>query len=92
MSFSPTVKVDAINLFPSIAHVDGTARVQTVTRQQNDFLYNLLDKIGGPLINTSLNINGEPMITSIEQGLYILNSTSLDYLIVDDIIIKNKNR
>jgi len=92
MSFSPTVKVDAINLFPSIAHVDGTARVQTVTQQQNDFLYNLLDKIGGPLINTSLNINGEPMITSIEQGLYILNSTSLDYLIVDDIIIKNKNR
>jgi carbamoyltransferase len=91
MSFSPTAKVDAINVFPSIAHVDNTARVQTVTQQQNNFLYNLLDKVGGPLINTSLNINGEPMITSIEQGLHILNSTSLDYLIVNDIIIKNKN-
>jgi len=53
--------------FPAITHIDGTARVQTVTRSQHPGLYKLLDKwheaTGCPmLLNTSLNIKGEPMV------------------------------
>jgi len=55
------------DLFPAITHVDGTSRVQTVTAEQHPGLYGLLDqfekKTGCPmLLNTSLNIKGEPMV------------------------------
>jgi carbamoyltransferase len=54
-------------LYPAITHLDGTARVQTVTREQHLGLYNLLKKWYGKtgcpmLLNTSLNIKGEPMV------------------------------
>lgn len=59
--------------FPGITHVDGTARVQTVTRLQHPGLYKLLDRweqqTGCPmLLNTSLNIKGEPMVDTVEHA------------------------
>ena len=87
MSFSPTAKDHVIDKYPSIAHVDKTARVQTVKKEQNEFLYNLLNEIDGPLLNTSLNIDGEPMVSTIEQALNILKNTSLDYLIIEDNLV-----
>lgn len=59
--------------FPAITHIDGTSRVQTVTRKQHAGLYNLLDKwheaTGCPmLLNTSLNIKGEPMVDTEEDA------------------------
>lgn len=53
--------------FPAITHLDGTSRVQTVTREQHPGLYDLLtrweEETGCPiLLNTSLNIKGEPMV------------------------------
>jgi carbamoyltransferase len=53
--------------FPAIVHVDKTSRVQTVNKQQNAELYDLLklwnEKTGCPmLLNTSLNIKGKPMV------------------------------
>lgn len=53
--------------YPAITHLDGTSRVQTVTKEQHPGLYELLDRwevqTGCPmLLNTSLNIKGEPMV------------------------------
>jgi carbamoyltransferase len=55
------------DLIPSVVHVDGTSRVQTVTREQHPGLYEVLkrfyDKTGVPiLLNTSLNIKGQPLL------------------------------
>jgi carbamoyltransferase len=55
------------DLIPSVVHVDGTSRVQTVNRQQHAGLYDLLkmfyEKTGVPiLLNTSLNIKGQPLL------------------------------
>ena len=55
------------DLYPAITHLDGTSRVQTVTQDQHPGLYKLLDEweklTGCPmLLNTSLNIKGEPMV------------------------------
>ena len=55
------------DLYPAITHLDGTSRIQTVTQQEHPGLYNLLqkwkNKTGCPmLLNTSLNIKGEPMV------------------------------
>jgi len=54
-------------LIPSVVHVDGTSRVQTVNRSQHPGLYDLLkmfyEKTGVPLLlNTSLNIKGQPLL------------------------------
>ena len=59
--------------FPAITHLDGTSRVQTVTRLQHPGLYKLLDaweKVTGcpMLLNTSLNIKGEPMVDNLEDA------------------------
>ncbi len=59
-------------LFPSIVHVDGTSRVQTVNKDQNMFMYVLLNKFyektGCPmLLNTSLNIRGKPILNDVSD-------------------------
>jgi carbamoyltransferase len=68
-----TVPVKNPAAFPAISHVDGTARVQTVTRQQNRHLYDLLSafyvRTGCPmLLNTSLNIKGEPLVDTLADA------------------------
>jgi len=62
-----TARTKHPELFPAITHVDGTARVQTVTEEQNPGLYKLLEmwykKTKCPmLLNTSLNIKGSPIV------------------------------
>lgn len=60
-------------LFPAISHYDNTARVQTLTRDKNPTLYKLLEcfrrETGCPmLLNTSLNIKGEPLVNTWEDA------------------------
>lgn len=62
------------DLFPAICHVDGSSRVQTLNRDQNPLMYELLNqfykKTGCPiLLNTSLNIKGEPLVDSWDDAL-----------------------
>ena len=59
--------------FPAIIHVDGTSRVQTVTKEDNEGFYNLLvewkRQTGCPiLLNTSLNIKGKPIVNDKHDG------------------------
>jgi carbamoyltransferase len=58
--------------FPAIVHADGTSRVQTVNKEQHPDLYNLLSiwykETGCPLLlNTSLNIKGQPIVDSLKD-------------------------
>lgn len=67
------VKCKYPELYPGIVHVDGTSRVQTVTKQDNPEFRKLLEewyaKTGCPmLVNTSLNIKGEPMVNDHEDA------------------------
>lgn len=62
------------DLFPAVCHVDGTSRVQTLNREQNPVIYELLEKFynetGCPmLLNTSLNIKGQPLVDSWEDAI-----------------------
>lgn len=77
VSRSPYMQFTAIckrpDLFPAIVHHDGTSRVQTVTRQDNPTFYKLLQHwhhaTGCPmLLNTSLNIKGEPLVNTQGDG------------------------
>ena len=91
MSFCPKVK-EGVDL-PSITHQDGTARVQTVTRNQHEFLYALLGALKeqygkGVLLNTSFNIKGKPILTRISDAIEALQTTDMDYVIVENYIFR----
>ena len=73
---------------PAVVHVDGTGRIQTVTRESNLQLFRLLeafrDRTGVPLLlNTSLNVAGEPIAESPEDALWYLLSTGLDACVLE---------
>lgn len=77
---------------PSIVHVDGTARVQTVRREHNERLYLLLKEFetltGVPvLLNTSFNIRGEPIVETPADAMKCFLSTGIDYLAMHDLLI-----
>jgi len=78
---------------PAVTHVDYSARVQTVAREVNPRLYDLLlhfEKItgSGVLINTSFNVRGEPMVCSPDDAYRCFMNTEMDYLILGDFIIE----
>ena len=67
------VKAKNPDQYPAIVHADGTSRVQTVTKEQHPGLWRLLTQYnkhtGTPmLLNTSLNIKGEPMVNSLQDA------------------------
>ena len=85
-------KVKKPDQIPAVTHVDGTARVQTVSEDQNKKLYKLLlevDKITGfpILLNTSFNRPGEPIVESPNDALSCYSEGCLDYLFIGNILI-----
>jgi carbamoyltransferase len=92
MTYSPLVKSEWKDALSSITHADGTARVQTVTRDQNQFLYDLLtelDKIMGfgVMINTSFNIAGKPILNTYRDAIWMLENTEMDGLVLENYLI-----
>ena len=86
MSFAVKVKVDTL---PSITHVDGTARLQTVTQESHSHFYELLTEYAKMsaipvLLNTSFNSRGNPILSTIYDALNILKETELDYVVIED--------
>jgi carbamoyltransferase len=93
MSFCPKVKEEWREKLSAITHVDGTARVQTVTREQNEWLYDVLtlfkEKTGiGVLLNTSFNVDGKPILTTVKDAFNILENTQMDGLVIQNYYIK----
>lgn len=80
---------------PAVAHVDGTARPQLVTKEANPKFYDMLQeyyKITGlPLvINTSFNVHEEPIVCKPEEGLKSLLTSVVDVFVCQDYIIELK--
>lgn len=95
MSFSFQLQDKIKEQFPAISHIDGTARVQTVERTQNQWIYNLLMEINELnsypiLLNTSFNIKGKPLITKYSDAFKILKETSLSHILLENKLISKK--
>lgn len=70
---------------PSIIHVDGTCRIQTVNREQNPHYYDIIktfkERTGVPIVfNTSFNLGGEPLVETLEDALWTLQESDIEYL------------
>lgn len=80
------------NKIPGVTHADGTARIQTVTKESNCLFYNLINQFykltGIPmLLNTSFNCQ-EPIVETPEQALDTFLRTELDILVINNWVIK----
>jgi len=90
MMYAVNVKEDKIKDIPSITHVDGTCRVQTVSREQNEKYYDLINEFhkqtGCPILfNTSFNLAGEPLVESPHDAALTFASSQIDCLWFADI-------
>jgi carbamoyltransferase len=95
MTFVVDVQPAKRELLGAITHVDGTARVQTVSRTQNARYWALVnafgDRTGVPmLLNTSFNNNDEPIVDSVVDAIVCYLTTDLDYLILGEFVITKK--
>src|ERR1035438_7329330 len=78
---------------PAVTHVDYSARIQTVTREVNARLYDLLLRFEqttgcGVLINTSFNVRGEPIVCTPDDAYRCFMNTEMDYLIIGNFVIE----
>jgi carbamoyltransferase len=90
MTFCPKVKPEWREKLAAVTHVDNTARVQTVTREQNEWLYDLLTEFKsitgvGVLLNTSFNVDGKPILSTIKDAFKILQETQMDGLVLENV-------
>lgn len=86
------VHEDKRSIIPSTTHVDGTGRIQTVTREGNAVFYELIEAFrkltGVPVVlNTSFNIKGEPIVESPEDAIRCFLGTQIDCLAIDDYLV-----
>ena len=87
---SPVKKPEKI---PAVTHVDGTGRLQTVSKNSNPLYYKLINEFynltGIPVvINTSMNVKGEPIVNTPEQAYNMLKKTDMDYIFLRNFMVK----
>ena len=67
----------------SVTHYDNTARLQVVTEESNAAIYDILTAFDGVLINTSLNVQGKPILNTFDEAFHVLQKTGLDHIVVE---------
>ena len=89
---APVKKPDKI---PAVTHVDGTGRLQTVSKQSNPLYYNLIHKFFEMtdipvVINTSMNVMGEPIVNSPEDAFRMWARTEMDNLVLGNYLLSQE--
>ena len=81
---------------PSVTHVDGSGRLQTIRRKQNPLYYDVIKEFGKLsgipiLINTSFNIRGEPIVCTPYDAYRCMTGTGIDCLVIDRFLVKRED-
>jgi carbamoyltransferase len=82
---------------PAVTHVDNSARIQTVNRDDNPLFYRLLATFeaesGSPLlVNTSFNVRGEPIVCTPHDALRCFLATDIDILVLGPFLLEKKSQ
>jgi len=93
MLFVFDVLPDKADRIPAVRHVDGTARIQTINRQQHPLYYDLIHafqkQTGVPvLVNTSFNTRGEPIVCSPRDAIECFWTSPLDALVIGPFLLE----
>ncbi|HMD13329.1 MAG TPA: carbamoyltransferase C-terminal domain-containing protein, partial [Bacteroidota bacterium] len=94
MLFVAKVREDKRTI-PAITHVDGSARLQTISRDQHELYYDLITEFdrqtGCPvIINTSFNVRGEPIVCSPQDAFTCFMRTDMDFLVMGSYLLDKK--
>ena len=98
MMFAVDVLKDKQNIIPAITHIDGTCRIQTVSKENNENFYNLIKEFykitDVPILfNTSFNLAGNTIVETLEDAIWTLKNSKINYLYLPEmsVLIKNPN-
>lgn len=96
MLFTAQVKEDHKENLPAITHVDGSARIQTVSKNDHPLYWQLIDEFEKRsdmpiLLNTSFNVKGQPIVCFPEDAVKTLLSTDIDSLFIGKYHVKKLN-
>ena len=93
--------IDKLNVvrsqIPAVTHVDYSARIQTVSEEDNPVYYRMIktfyEKTGCPvIINTSFNVRGEPIVCTPEEAYLCFMRTNMDYLIMGNYLLDKNDQ
>ena len=78
---------------PAVTHVDGTSRIQTVSKDTNSLFYDFINEFykitGVPvLVNTSMNVRGEPIVNTLEQAYSMIIKTDMDCIVIGNNLVR----
>ena len=95
MLLAAPVRPEERGKIPAVTHIDGTSRIQTVTKENNGIFYDLISEFKkltgtGLILNTSFNLGGDPIIETPEDALNCFLKTEMDYLILEDYLVGKK--
>ena len=96
MTMAPIVRDEIRKEFPALAHLDGTARHQSVGIHDEPWVHALLLAVGkrtglAALINTSFNRRGKPIVNTVKESLTMLHEEDdLNYVLIDDFLFGKK--
>ena len=77
---------------PAVTHVNGSARVQTVSEASNIDFHTLLKAVGAVtgremVLNTSFNVKGQPIVNTPTEAIETFLSTGIDHLSLENLLI-----
>ncbi|MCB0369340.1 MAG: hypothetical protein KDD45_07765 [Bdellovibrionales bacterium] len=92
MTFAVEVKPKYRERLKEVSHFDFTSRIQTINPQQDELIYKIIQKVGEVsslfcILNTSLNLMGEPIVETIEDARNFLLKSNVDGLAIGDYFI-----
>jgi len=82
---------------PAVTHVDGSARVQTVSNLDNPDFHRLLQAVGEAtgrqmVLNTSFNVKGQPIVNTPQEAIETFLGTGIDCLFLDNFLVTRAAR
>ena len=95
MLLSPKVREDKKSAIPAVTHIDGSARMQTVNKNSNPRLWQLIKEFEGitgipVIINTSFNLKGEPIVCLPEEAIDVFLRSQMDCLVLGNYVIEKE--
>ncbi|MEW6744884.1 MAG: carbamoyltransferase N-terminal domain-containing protein [Planctomycetota bacterium] len=86
------VRREVREIVPTVTHVDGSARIQTLERRHHPLFYDLLEEFGKQtgvpiLVNTSFNTRGQPIVESPKDAYECFASTRMDHLLMGSYLV-----
>jgi carbamoyltransferase len=95
MEKASRIRPEKHKIIPAVTHVDGTGRLQTVSKDQNSLYWNLINEFkkitGVPIVlNTSFNLKGEPIVCSPKDAIRTFFTSGLDGLFLGNCLVKKK--